>query len=135
MTSDSDSRQVPKIHSSDGVAERWIDTRSTDLLRSEIGPAQFSLALREFAGELCRQSSELSGLRKGRDSERVRRTAHRLKGSAGYFGAFALQYVAGDLEMTAANGDWRATKPVLDRFQRVIDATLASLDKTGSGKE
>ena len=45
-----------------------------------------------------------------RDAGELRRAAHELRGSSGTLGAVEMARAAGELERTAADGDWRATE-------------------------
>jgi two-component system sensor histidine kinase/response regulator len=87
--------------------------------------------LRELASVFLAESAQMTGAIRdalaAQDPQRLRRTAHTLKGAAGTFGAHAAFAAAARLEQCGAAGDLAGAGPAWDELNGALDRLLRVL--------
>jgi two-component system, sensor histidine kinase and response regulator len=83
-----------------------------------------------FRGEGPRMIQEISEALAARDSAALQRTAHGLKGAAGYLGGTQTVEAAHRLELIGASGELSAAPEAFQRLQEEIERLLAGLSST-----
>jgi CheY-like chemotaxis protein len=116
-------REVSLVTGAAGV----VDAAVLDKLRMVTGD-KFALIVKTFGGNAAKLLSELENAMADADADRLMRTAHSLKSSAGQLGAAALQETAARIEALAEGGDVDTARPLVIVARAQFTAVQAALD-------
>ncbi len=107
-------------------ADSAIDrTRLSDLVGGN--PDKIERYLTMFIDVTATSLSQLSDAVARRDTEGVRRLAHKIKGSCSMVGAAGLAAIAGDMERLALGGQLDGIPQLHARLQTAFDATRTAV--------
>ena len=114
-----------------------IDERSLDRLIEDVGDARAHKLLRVFMHETLRRMERILALAGERNLTVLRDECHTLKGSAGSFGAVAVERQANAIVVACLAGDSAGVLTRVDELRGLVDAALGALDErlsSGTGR-
>ncbi len=114
-----------------------IDERSLDRLIEDVGDARAHRLLRAFMRETLRRMERILARAGERNLTVLRDECHTLKGSAGSFGAVAVERQANAIVAACLAGDSAGAVPRVDDLRGLVDAALGALDarlSSGTGR-
>ncbi len=106
-----------------------IDERSLDRLIEDVGDARADRLLRAFMRETLRRMERILALAGERNLTVLRDECHTLKGSAGSFGAVAVERQANAIVAACLAGDSAGAVTRVDDLRGLVDAALGALDE------
>ncbi len=110
-----------------------IDERALDRLIEDVGDERTHRLLRAFTRETRRRMESIRALAGERNLTALRDECHTLKGSAGSFGAVAVERQANAIVAACLTGDSAGALARVDELRGLVDAALGALDKRLSG--
>ena len=110
-----------------------IDERALDRLIEDVGDERTHRLLRAFTSETRRRMESILALAGERNLTALRDECHTLKGSAGSFGAVAVERQANAIVAACLTGDSAGALARVDELRGLVDAALGALDKWLSG--
>ncbi len=110
-----------------------IDARAIDRLMEDVGDEWAHRLLRAFTSETQRRMEGILALAGERNLTALRDECHTLKGSAGSFGAVAVERQANAIVAACLAGDSADALARVDDLRGLVDAALGALDKRLSG--
>ncbi len=114
-----------------------IDERALDRLIEDVGDDRTQRLLRAFTSETQRRMEGLLALAGERNLTALRDECHTLKGSAGSFGAVAVERQANAIVAACLAGDSVGALARVDELRGLVDAALGALDarlSSGTGR-
>ena len=114
-----------------------IDERALDRLIEDVGDARAHRLLRAFMRETLRRMERILALAGERNLTVLRDECHTLKGSAGSFGAVAVERQANAIVAACLAGDSAGAVTRVDDLRGLVDAALGALDErlsSGTGR-
>ncbi len=114
-----------------------IDERALDRLIEDVGDERAHRLLRAFTSETQRRMESILALARERNLTALRDECHTLKGSAGSFGAVAVERQAKAIVAACLAGDSAGALARVDDLRGLVDATLGALDallSSGTGR-
>ncbi len=114
-----------------------IDERVLDRLIEDVGDERTHRLLRAFASETQRRMERILALAGERNLTALRDECHTLKGSAGSFGAVAVERQANAIVAACLAGDTAGALVQVDELRDSVDAALGALDarlSSGTGR-
>ncbi len=114
-----------------------IDERALDRLIEDVGDARAHRLLRAFMRETLRRMERILARAGERNLTVLRDECHTLKGSAGSFGAVAVERQANAIVAACLAGDSAGALARVDELRGLVDAALGALDKrlsSGTGQ-
>ncbi len=113
-----------------------IDERAFDRLIEDVGDERAHRLLRAFMRETLRRLERILALAGERNLTVLRDECHTLKGSAGSFGAVAVERQANAIVAACLAGDSAGALARVDDLRGLVDAALGALDeRLSSGTE
>ncbi len=106
-----------------------IDERALDRLIEDVGDARAHRLLRAFMRETLRRMERILALAGERNLTVLRDECHTLKGSAGSFGAVAVERQANAIVAACLAGDSAGALTRVDDLRGFVDAALGALDE------
>ncbi len=106
-----------------------IDERSLDRLIEDVGDARADRLLRAFMRETLRRMERILALAGERNLTVLRDECHTLKGSAGSFGAVAVERQANAIVAACLAGDGAGAVTRVDDLRGLVDVALGALDE------
>ncbi len=106
-----------------------IDERSLDRLIEDVGDARADRLLRAFMRETLRRMERILALAGERNLTVLRDECHTLKGSAGSFGAVAVERQANAIVAACLAGDSAGAVTRVDDLRGLVDVALGALDE------
>ena len=106
-----------------------IDERALDRLIEDVGDERAHRLLRAFTREMLRRMERILALAEERSLAALRDECHTLKGSAGSFGAVAVERQANAIVAACLAGDSAGALARVDDLRGLVDAALGALDK------
>ena len=110
-----------------------IDERALDRLIEDVGDERTHRLLRAFTSETRRRMESILALAGERNLTALRDECHTLKGSAGSFGAVAVERQANAIVAACLAGDSADALARVDELRGLVAAALGALDKRLSG--
>ncbi len=110
-----------------------IDERALDRLIEDVGDERTHRLLRAFTSETQRRMESILALARERNLTALRDECHTLKGSAGSFGAVAVERQADAIVAACLTGDSAGALARVDELRGLVDAALGALDARLSG--
>ncbi len=114
-----------------------IDERALDRLIEDVGDERTHRLLRAFTSETQRRMEGILALAGERNLTALRDECHTLKGSAGSFGAVAVERQAHAIVAACLAGDSIGALARVDELRGLVDAALGALDarlSSGTGR-
>ena len=114
-----------------------IDERALDRLIEDVGDERTHRLLRAFTSETQRRMEGILALAGERNLTALRDECHTLKGSAGSFGAVAVERQANAIVAACLAGDSVGALARVDELRGLVDAALGALDarlSSGTGR-
>ncbi len=114
-----------------------IDERALDRLIEDVGDERTHRLLRAFTSETQRRMEGILALAGERNLTALRDECHTLKGSAGSFGAVAVERQANAIVAACLAGDSIGALARVDELRGLVDAALGALDarlSSGTGR-
>ncbi len=111
-----------------------IDGRALDRLIEDVGDERTHRLLRAFTSETRRRIESILALAGERNLTALRDECHTLKGSAGSFGAVAVERQANAIVAACLTGDSAGALARVDELRGLVDAALGALDARRSGR-
>ena len=105
-----------------------IDERALDRLIEDVGDERTHRLLRAFTSETQRRMEGILALAGERNLTALRDECHTLKGSAGSFGAIAVERQANAIVAACLAGDSIGALARVDELRGLVDAALGALD-------
>ncbi len=105
-----------------------IDQRAVDRLIEDVGDERAHRLLRAFMSETLRRTERILALAGERNLTVLRDQCHTLKGSAGSFGAVAVERQASAIVAACLAGDSAGALARVDDLRGLVNATLGALD-------
>ncbi len=106
-----------------------IDARAFDRLLEDVGDERAHRLLRAFMSETLRRMERILALAGARNLTVLRDECHTLKGSAGSFGAVAVERQANAIVAACLAGDSADALARVDDLRGLVDAALGALDE------
>ena len=117
----------------DGIDQRADFLAFLDRLIEDVGDERTHRLLRAFTSETRRRMESIRALAGERNLTALRDECHTLKGSAGSFGAVAVERQAKAIVAACLTGDSAGALARVDELRGLVDAALGALDKWLSG--
>jgi len=114
-----------------------IDERALDRLIEDVGDERAHRLLRAFTRETLRRMAHILARAGERNLTALRDECHTLKGSAGSFGAVAVERQANAIVAACLAGDSADALARVDDLRGLVDAALGALDarlSSGTGR-
>lgn len=111
------------------MGEDPIDERVLDRLIEDVGNESAHRLLRAFTRETRRRMARILARAGERNLTALRDECHALKGSAGSFGAAAVERQASKIVVACQAGDSADALARVDDLRGLVDAALGALDK------
>ncbi|MCH7793633.1 MAG: Hpt domain-containing protein [Proteobacteria bacterium] len=114
-----------------------IDERALDRLIEDVGDERAHRLLRAFTRETLRRMARILARTGERNLTALRDECHTLKGSAGSFGAVAVERQANAIVAACLAGDSADALARVDDLRGLVDAALGALDarlSSGTGR-
>ncbi len=114
-----------------------IDGRALDRLIEDVGDERTHRLLRAFTSETQRRMESILVLAGERNLTALGDECHTLKGSAGSFGAVAVERQANAIVAACLTGDSAGALARVDELRGLVDAALGALDarlSSGTGR-
>ncbi len=106
-----------------------IDERALDRLIEDVGDERAHRLLRAFTSETQTRMERILALARERNLTALRDQCHTLKGSAGSFGAVAVERQANAIVAACLAGDSAGALTRVDDLRGLVDAALGALDE------
>ncbi len=106
-----------------------IDQRAVDRLIEDVGDERAHRLLRAFMSETLRRMERILALAGERNLTVLRDECHTLKGSAGSFGAVAVERQANGIVAACQAGDSAGAVTRVDDLRGLVDVALGALDE------
>ncbi len=110
-----------------------LDERALDRLIEDVGDERAHRLLRAFMSETRRRMARILARAGERNLTALGDGCHTLKGSAGSFGAVAVERQANAIAAACLTGDSAGALARVDELRGLVDAALGALDARLSG--